>query len=514
MKVTRRTVVTGAAGLLASPVLGRLIGPSRALAQPAPRFLAATMNEPDTLDLTSTRSRPVSEVALRNIAEMLWGYAADGSVVPTVADWDASPDGKVITFKIHPGVKFHSGDELTAEDVVFSQARSTARAPTYVRHARYVDKVEALDKYTARFTFKRPDVGFFDGNELFLVSKAYYDRVGEQQFVSRPSGVGPYRMTDYRQGQYMDLVRFDDYYGKKPQIESARIYFIIDDVARLNKLKAGEVDIIMGVPYSQVAALTQAGFDTVRLPANPTVSLGFDLVNVKTPWHDLRVRKAIAHAIDTNSIVNKLFQGVAVYYPYLAPGEAGYDPTLKGYDYDLAKAKALLAEAGYANGFKMPLYYLANSYYGFRDTAEAVALFVRAIGIECDIRSMEYVKWSEFVRKLTTDPNGEFTGIGPAPIANSGLSTTEMLTISFSSRSPYALHKSAALDAKIDAALGELDPVKRSQDVADALRIVNAELPSITLWDTVSVYGSKRNVHYTPTQHRMPSLQLRQITLS
>lgn len=487
--------------------------PGVARAQSPDHFAAAMLDEPEALDMTSVKYRPPSSAVLRNVEEILWGFRPDGSVMPTVADWTVSPDARQITFHIHPGVKFHSGDELTADDVVFSIARVTAHAPSLKRHTRFIDKVEALDRYTARFDFNAPDVNFFAGAEWFLVSKAYYDRVGERDFVEHPSGLGPYRVVEYRRGQYLDLAAFDGYYGKQPQIRAARIYFVKDDETRVNKLKSGEVDLVMDAPYTQVAALRKAGFNIAKLPANPTVALDFDTLNPKTPWHDRRVRLAIAMAIDGDAIVKHLFQGVPERYPRLAPGEAGYDPAMKPYPYDPAGAKRLLAASGYPNGFGMPLYYLTGSFYGFRETAEAVALYLQAVGIQCRVQAQDVAEQMGMARRIQDDPNGVFIAIGSQPLANSGLPPLEMLTISYRFGNGLVLYRNDAVDALIDKAMGELDPVKRDADVVATMRLIQDDVATIPIWDTVTVFAMKPKVHYRPIMHRMPHLALRDVRI-
>ena len=205
-------------------ITGALLAPLLARAQSYDHLTIATNAEPDTLDMLTSVFPPLSYVILRNVDEMLWGYNNDGTVRPTVADWQVSPDAITITFHIHPGIKFHSGDELTADDVVFSFNRQLANTPSFRRKARLVAKLEVLDKYTLRFDMKQSDVTFFDGDQIFLASKPYYQRVGEREFMTHPSGVGPYRITGYSPGQYIDVVAFDGYYGPKPKVKSARFY--------------------------------------------------------------------------------------------------------------------------------------------------------------------------------------------------------------------------------------------------------------------------------------------------
>ncbi|HXE17476.1 MAG TPA: ABC transporter substrate-binding protein [Stellaceae bacterium] len=489
------------------------LGAGAARAQSYDNINIATNAEPDTLDMLTSVFPPISYVVLRNVDEMLWGYKLDGSVRPTVADWMVSPDGTTITFHIRPGIKFHSGDELVADDVLFSFKRMMSNTPSFKRHGRLVKSVDKLDTYTVRFTWDKPDVTFFDGMQIFLGSKAYFDRVGEKEFMTHPSGIGPYKLVKYSPGQYIDLVRFDGYYGDKPKVKAARFSIVKDDETRLAKLKAGEADIVMNAPYPNVGELEKDGFHLVKFPANPSVSIVFDLLTPQSPWHKRAVREAIAHAIDPHAIINGLFHGVPYRYPMLAPGEAGYDPGLKNYDYNPALAKKLLAEAGYPNGFKMPLYYAGTAFYGFRQAAEVVALYLKAIGIECELHNQEAVQGLQMARRAQADHSIELVTVGALPIANTGLTSLDMLTIAFHSTAPSVVSHFDAVDAGIEKALGELDPAKRAETIRGVVDYLYNEVAVVKLWDSVSVYAMKKGVDYTPIAHRMPFMLLANVTV-
>ena len=500
-------------GSFALLIAGLLLAALPARAQSYDHITIATNAEPDTLDMLTSVFPPISYVVLRNVDEMLWGYNIDGTVRPTVADWMVSPDAKTITFHIHPGVKFHSGDELVADDVLFSFKRMMSNTPSFKRHARLVKSVDKLDDYTVRFTWDHPDVTFFDGMQIFMGSKAYFDRVGEKEFMTHPSGIGPYKLVKYAAGQYIDLERFDGYYGTKPKVKAARFAIIKDDETRLAKLRAGEADIVMNAPYPNVAELEKDGFHLVKFPANPSVSIVFDLLTPQSPWHKREVREAIAHAIDPNAIIKGLFHGVPYRYPMLAPGEAGYDPNLKNYDYNPALSKKLLAEAGYSNGFKMPLYYSATSFYGFRQAAEVVALYLKAIGIECELHNQEAVQGLQMARRAQTDHSIELVTVGALPIANTGLTSLDMLTIAFNSSAPSVVSHFDEVDAGIQKALHELDPAKRAETIKGVVDYLYDQVAVIKLWDSVSIYAMKKGVDYTPIAHRMPFMLLKNVTV-
>lgn len=505
----RRPVAALVTGLAVAAALW--IAPARA--QSYDHLNVATNAEPDTLDMLTSVFPPISYVILRNTSEMLWGYDNDGTVRPTVADWEVSPDAKTITFHLHPGIKFHSGDELVADDVLFSFNRQMANTPSFKRKGRLVDTIDVVDKYTVRFNMKQADVTFFDGDQIFLASKAYFDRVGEKEFMTHPSGIGPYRITEYSPGQYIDVTAFDGYYGAKPKVKSARFYIIKDDETRVAKLRAGEADIITNTPYPEVAEVEKDGYHLVKFPANPSVSIIFDLLTPQSPWYKREVREAIAHAIDTDAIIKGLFHGVPYRYPMLAPGEAGYDPDIKNFTYDPALAKKLLAEAGYPDGFKMPLYYSATSFYGFRQAAEAVSLYLKAIGIECELHNQEAVQGLQLARRAQSDHSIELVSVGALPIANTGLTSLDMLTIAFHSTAPSVVSHFDEVDGGIEKALDERDPAKRAEIIKGVVDYLYNQVAVIKLWDSVSVYAMKKGVDYTPIAHRMPFMLLKNVTV-
>ncbi len=132
--------------------------------------------------------------------------------------------------------------------MIFSFNRIAAHSPMYRRDTKLVDKVEALDRDTVRFIFNTPYFGFFNSAIVNLVSKAYFERKGEAYAVAHPNGIGPYKFVDYVPAQYVDLTASDNYYGKQPEVRSARLYIVKDEQTRVEKLRAGEVDHDHGHP--------------------------------------------------------------------------------------------------------------------------------------------------------------------------------------------------------------------------------------------------------------------------
>jgi len=477
-------------------------------------FTAATPTEPDTLDITSTKDPGGSYVVLQNIYEQLWRMDENNKPQKSVADWTIAPDWHTITFTLKPGIKFQSGDELTADDVIFSFERIAARSPMYRRDTKLVDKVESLDRYTVRFTFNTPYFGFFNSAIVNLVSKAYFDRKGDAYAVAHPNGIGPYKFVDYKPAQYIDLAASENYYGKQPEVRSARMVFVKDEQTRVATLRAGEVDLIMDTPYPAIPDLKKDGFRIVGAESWPVCTVQFQLNNPDSPWHDRRVRLAIAHAIDGDAIVTGLLQGIPKRYPGLAKGEFGYDPELKNYSYDPALAKRLLDEAGYPNGFKMPLYYWAGTFYGIRETAEAVALYLKNVGIAATAEGLDPTKVMAMLRRSATDTHQVYAGVMAVPLTNTGMDATESVGLLYLSSGPVSNYKNPELDAVIDKMLGTFDNEKRAALVRQIMRMVHDDVANIPIWDSVSEYAMNAKFDFTPIQHRNAVLLLADVALA
>jgi peptide/nickel transport system substrate-binding protein len=507
VRLTRKFAFVGvcvaaiAAGIVALPA-----GSARAQDQ---KVLRVAVNaDPDMLDMTQSTNPPQALATLSNVYEGLLTYDAEGHIVPDLAtSWDIEDGGKVVIFHLRHGVKFQSGDPFTAADVVWSNVRMAKKTWFYeLTFARYVKKIEAVDPYTVKFTLSQPDAEFLEVPALIIASKRYYDRVGEKEFTKHPVGTGPYRIVDYKPAQYLDLATWKGYWGKEPQIERARFFFVGDDNTRVTKLQAGEVDMIMATPYSAYAPLKKAGFTEVKLPCHPTQSIQMQFANTHTPWHHLKVREAMAYAIDKKALVDGLLHGVPYYHPRLMPDELGYDPNLNRYSYNPTLAKRLLAEAGYPNGFTMPLYYTTGTYFGTEETAEAVVLYLKQnLNITSKVHGMELVQLLQMMGRIGNSPKGEYVGVAGLPIANL---PTPLEGISLAYTGAFALYHNKELDQLFAQADAILDPAKQAPLIRKIMEIENTDLSTITLWQYVDVYAMRKGVTYKPARHGLEVVYL------
>lgn len=468
--------------------------------------------DPDVLDMTQSTNPPQGLATLTNVYEGLWSFDAAGKKIPGLVEtYESSPDGKVLTLHLRHGVKFQSGDSFTSADVLWSHQRQLKKAPFYAGFVRFVDHMAAPDPYTVQVYFKQVDALYLEVPAMIVASKGYYERVGEAEFAKHPVGTGPYKIVDYKPAQSLDLEAFDGYWGKAPQIKRAHFVFVGDDNTRVAKLQAGEVDMIMATPYSAYDQLKAAGFNEVKLPVHPTQSVQFQFTNTHTPWHDVRTRQAMAYAIDKDAIVKGLLHGVPTDYPRLMPDEVGYDPNLMDYKYDPAKARRLAADAGYPNGFNMPLYYSSGVYFGTQETAEAVALYLKQnLNINSKVQGIQLIQLLQLIGRSARDPHAEYVAVAGLPVAN--LPTPlEGVSLAFYGKSPFSLYHNSDLDALFEEAEATLDTAKQAPLIRKMMEIEQQDLPTITLWQYVDVYAMKKTLTYTPGIHGLEVVYLPQV---
>jgi peptide/nickel transport system substrate-binding protein len=487
--------------LIVAAMVGLIVSPSL-MAATQRKLVIAIGEEPSGVDQTASWTGVDFQIS-ENYGEYLIYRAPNGDLKPGLAaSWKVSPDGKEMEIALRKGVKFHSGDPLTAKDIAFSYERGRAKSSTAKTKLASLEKIDIVDDYRLKFYFKAPDVTFIPNRGgTMIASKSYFDRVGEEKFSREPVGTGPYKFVSYVLGEYVDVERFKDYWGEKPAVAEARFLFAPEDTTRLAKLKAGEADIINACPYTDVKELEKdPRFKLVKLPVeHPTLSVVFSFQNPKVPWHDRKVRLAMAYAVDCNAIVKNVLHGIPNRWPFLAPHELGYDPALKHYPYDPQKAKQLLAEAGYPQGFEMKLYYATTGRVQMnRPVAEAVASYFEAVGIKTQLIGEEWMAYRSRYN-AAKGPEAEYVAVFTHGRAGSPDPTYNM-TLFFSKGGGISMYNNPELD-KINAeAKATVSNAKRAELIKKAVRLVYEEVPSFPIYNNVAVYAMKKDVGFVPTR--------------
>jgi len=315
------------------------------------------------------------------------------AVAPCLAEsWTVSPDGLTYDFTLRSGVKFHNGETMTADDVKFSFDRYKGAANKLLKDK--VRTVQIVDPLRVRFVLKEPWPDFLTfyaspaTGAGWIVPKKYVEKVGDDGYKKAPVGAGPYRFVSFTPGIELVMEAFDQYWRKSPSVKRLVFKSVTEESTRLAMLKRGEADIV----YSVRGALAQELQRTPGLTLKPTILHGTQWVNFvdqwdpKSPWADKRVRMAANHAIDRNAINQAETLGFSRITASIIPHsfEFAWQPPL--WPYDPAKAKKLLAEAGYPNGFNAGEYSVDSAY---TSVVEAIVNYFSAVGISAKVRPLE-----------------------------------------------------------------------------------------------------------------------------
>ncbi len=313
-------------------------------------------------------------------------------MAPGLAEsWSASPDGLAYEFVLRKGARFHNGDPVTAEDVKFSFERYRGAAAKTLRES--VAAVEIPDPARARFRLKRPWADFMTfylnaTGAAWIVPKKYLDKVGDEGFKKAPVGSGPYRFVSFTPGVELVLEAFDQYWRKAPNVKRIVLKAIPDEATRLAALKRGEVD----VAYAVRGALAEELRRTPGLTLKPNVGQATfwvyfpDQWDPKSPWHDRRVRLAANYAIDRPTLNQAETLGFSKINWSIIPSSFEFYWQPPGYSYDPRRAKQLLTEAGYPNGFDAGDYSCDAA---IANVGEPVVNYLNAIGIRAKLRPLE-----------------------------------------------------------------------------------------------------------------------------
>lgn len=419
--------------------------------------------EPPHLDPTAGAAAAIREIGYRNIFEGLTRIDRDGAVQPLLArDWEISDDGLVYTFHLQEGVKFHDGSPMTSADVAFSFERAMAEDSVNAQKQLFepIEKIETPDDHTVVITLKRP-TGHFPFNlgwgDMVIVSPASADTNRSQ-----PVGTGPFRFAEWVPGDRIVLTRNPDYWGEPVALERATFKIIPDPAAAVAAMMAGDVDAFANFPAPEAIPQFEADprFTVVIGSTEGETILAIN--NGRAPFDDLKVRQAIAHAIDRQAIIDGAMFGFGTPIgSHFAPHHPAYVDLTGVYAYDPDKAKALLAEAGHADGIKATLKLPPPSY--ARRGGEVVAEQLRQVGIDLEIIPVEWAQWLEQVFR---GKDYDLTIV----------SHTEPMDIEIYSRDDYYFdYHNPAFREVMDRLAAETDTQKRYALMGEAQKILAAD---------------------------------------
>ncbi|MEQ3629985.1 MULTISPECIES: ABC transporter substrate-binding protein [Sulfitobacter] len=355
--------------------------------------------EPPHLDPTSAAAGAIDSVLYTNVFEGLTRFMGDGSVVPGLAEsWEISEDGLTYTFKLREGVTFHDGTTMDAEDVKFTLDRINAEDSANAQKTLYaaISEVNVIDPQTVEVKLSEPN-----GNMLFNL--AWGDAVivapeTVEAIKQTPIGTGAFKFENWNQGDKITLTRNDDYWGEAPALASATFKFISDPTAAFASVMAEDVDVFTGFPAPENIPQFEADPRFQVLIGSTEGETILSINNKREPFDNVKVREAVAHAIDRQAIIDGAMFGYGTPIgTHFAPHNPDYVDLTEMSSYDPEKSKALLAEAGFPDGFETTLHLPPPSY--ARRGGEIIAAQLAEVGIKAQITNVEWAQWLETVFK-------------------------------------------------------------------------------------------------------------------
>ena len=338
---------------------------------------------------STTQIYPTWKHVIEPLIEWSWSKK---QIVPILAESWSNPDPSTWVFKLKKGIKFHDGSDFKSADVVHSYIRiQKDRDSKQASSIAHVVAIEAVDPLTVRLRTKSPDAALlFRLAQRFITNKAAYDRLGAEAADKLALGTGPYKLKDWVRGQWFVVEKNPGYAHSdhKPTVDEIVFRNIPESEVAITSLLNREVDVISNVPPESAARVTGAA----RIESARTINIMFLGMHNSVPQFSSKlVRQAVNYAIDRNSLTKNVLRGYA--YPMdapVGPDQYGYSREIRPkYNHDPARAKKLLAEAGYPNGFEVDFLIPLGQYNKVKDVAEAIGGMLNDVGIRAKLRTQD-----------------------------------------------------------------------------------------------------------------------------
>ncbi|MBB3992443.1 peptide/nickel transport system substrate-binding protein [Sulfitobacter undariae] len=416
--------------------------------------------EPPHMDPTSAAAGAIDSVLYSNVFEGLTRFDSSGAVIPGLAkSWEISDDGLTYTFTLNEGVTFHDGTTMDAEDVKFSLDRIGAENSANAQKALYsaIAEVNVIDSTTV-------EVKLSEANGNMLFNLAWGDAVivapeSIENIKQTPIGTGAFKFDSWSQGDKVELSRYDSYWGTPAVLTSATFKFISDPTAAFSAMMAEDIDVFSGFPAPENLPMFEADPRFQVLVGSTEGETILAMNNKQAPFDNVKVREAVAHAIDRQAIIDGAMFGYGTPIgTHFAPHNPAYVDLTGDSAFDPEKSKALLAEAGFADGFETTLFLPPPSY--ARRGGEIIAAQLAQVGIKAQITNVEWAQWLESVFK------GKNFGL-------TIVSHTEPMDINiYANPDYYFQYDNPAFQELIAAFNVETDTAKRTEMLGEAQRII------------------------------------------
>lgn len=485
----------GVVGVLVVAVLAGLLGlvPGAAQAAREADLIVSQKNDVDTFDPTMSTNTSTHNITI-NIFDTLVRLADNGrDFVPELAESWRVVDATTWQFKLRRGVKFHNGEDFNAEAVKFTldstldAGRNTRQRPTYAAFK----EVRVDDASTVSFITHKPyAITLTQIQSLMIMPPGYVKRVGWEEFGRKPVGTGPFKLRDWQKDVRVVLEAHDGYWKGKPKVRTLAFKPIPEDASRIAALQRGEVDIIDALPYDRIREIEGSPGLRISQRQGEQIYIGLDTIRFE-PFKKREVRQALNHAINADAIVKSLLLGYGVRLngPFF-PVTPGYDASLAPYPYDPDRAKRMLAQAGYPNGFDVE-FALSPGLQGIakgQEVGEAIAGQLARVGVRAKIDIHESAAmFSNYAAKKFQ--------MYMFPWKSSPESGRHLETLLHSKTRGY-YYQNPDADRLLEAYFSALDAKKRQDVGRELLVFLREDAPWIFLYQQQDLFGVRKNVSW------------------
>jgi peptide/nickel transport system substrate-binding protein len=476
-------------------------------------------------DITSMDPHFVNLFPNNGVAEHIYNKLVtldpDSRLIPDLAESWKTINPTTWEFKLRKGVKFHDGGDFTAADVVFTYDR-VGKIPNspgpFTVYTKAIVSSEIIDNYTIRFKTAAPyPLLPNDLSTIYIVSKKVATNATTEDFNAGKVniGTGPYKFVEFKRGDRVELIRNDNYWGKKPAWDKVTLRILPNDPTRLAALLSGDVDAIENIPTPDFAKIkANPNLSTFAKTSHRIIFFHLDQLHDQTPFatdkdgkvleknpfKNLKVRQAISKAIDRESINSRVMEGLSLPTGNLVPAPMfGHVPGLNPEKYDLDGAKKLLAEAGYPNGFNLTLHAPNNRYVNDDQIAQAVAQMLTRAGITTKVVTMPMGVYLGHASKL--EYSMAMLGWG----ASTGESSSALRPL-LATYTPekglggfnWGRYSNTEMDSVLAKAMSTIDDKEREILLQNAATLALKDIGLVTLHHQINTWATRKGVVYTP----------------
>ena len=482
-----------------APATARVGGsPATSSRQPTGTLRVAHPSKLLSLDPTGPNSLegPTLTVGRQIFDQLVSKDAATGEYRPSLASRWEIPDASTWTFTLRPDAKFHDGSTVTSADVKATLERILRLKGPIAPLWGTLDTVETPNPTTATLKFKSPIGTVLAGAALLNILPA--NKIDQDGFFAKPIGSGPFKVSEFKPDSQLTLEANTGYWGGVPGLQSLIFRIIPETTARLTAIDTGEIDLTWTIPPDQLPKLKQ----NQKVTVTPTSSYTYYFIwmNAKRPpFTDKRVRQAMAYALDVDAMTNELLGGIGKRAQAPIPSTVfGFAPQTP-YKYDPAKAKQLLADAGYGGGNELDLIWHPGGGPQIQEIAQSVISYWNAVGVKVKNDQQEQGIWLDNLIKLNWDLDLQTNSV----LTGDADFTLRRLYLSSANRNGYA---NPDLDKLLNDAAQETDQKKRADLYAQADRLIWDEAVGIFPFEIVENYVANTKVRgFTPTPNGIPS---------